>query len=258
MKCSSPRPRPLPEKQDLIETTSPAGGRNWFRLLLLPALIAIGIAAIVVFHLDRFLSFHALAANRAWLSSEVAHNLVVAVLAFACVYVAATALSLPGASILTIAAGFLFGRIFGTAIAVVSATLGATALFAIARTSLGEIFRRRSAGALGTLQDGFRRNAFSYLLFLRLVPLFPFWLVNLVAAFLDVPLRIFVAGTAIGIVPGAAVYASVGSGLGAVLDRGQTPDLKIILSPPILIPILALAALSLVPIAWRKIRGDDG
>jgi uncharacterized membrane protein YdjX (TVP38/TMEM64 family) len=246
------------EKVDLTEESSPPGGRNWFRLLLLPALIAIGIAAIVVFHLDRFLSFHALAANRAWLLDQVADNLVVAVLAFASIYVAATALSLPGASILTIMAGFLFGRVFGTAIAVVSATLGATLLFAVARTSLGEIFRRRSEGALGKLQDGFRKNAFNYLLFLRLVPLFPFWLVNLVAAFLDVPLKIFLAGTAIGIVPGAAIYASVGSGLGGVLDRGQTPDMKIILSPPILLPILALAALSLVPVAWRKYRGGDG
>jgi uncharacterized membrane protein YdjX (TVP38/TMEM64 family) len=131
-------------------------------------------------------------------------------------------------------------------------------LFAVARTSLGEIFRRRSEGALGKLQDGFRKNAFNYLLFLRLVPLFPFWLVNLVTAFLDVPLKIFLAGTAIGIVPGAAIYASVGSGLGGVLDRGQTPDMKIILSPPILLPILALAALSLVPIVWRKYRGGDG
>jgi uncharacterized membrane protein YdjX (TVP38/TMEM64 family) len=252
------RCRPISGEADLTEMTSPPGGRNWFRLLLLPALVALGIAAIVVFHLDRFLNFHSLAANREWLLDQVAHNLIVAVLGFASVYVAATTLSLPGASILTMAAGFLFGRVLGTAIAVVSATVGATLLFAIARTSLGEIFRRRSEGALGTLRDGFRKNAFNYLLFLRLVPLFPFWLVNLVAAFLDVPLNTFVLGTAIGIVPGAAVYASVGSGLGGVFDHGQAPDLKIILSPPILIPILALAALSLVPIAYRRLRGSDG
>jgi uncharacterized membrane protein YdjX (TVP38/TMEM64 family) len=136
----------------------------------------------------------------------------------------------------------------------VAATFGATLLFVIARTSLGELFRQRSEGALARLKDGFAKGAFNYLLFLRLVPLFPFWLVNLVAAFLDVPLRTFVLGTAIGIIPGAAVYANVGSGLGSVLDRGQAPDLRIILSPPILVPILALAVLSLVPIAYRRLR----
>jgi uncharacterized membrane protein YdjX (TVP38/TMEM64 family) len=247
-----------PGRTALTEGTALPGQRSWLRLLLLPTLIALGIAAIAVFHLDRYLSSHVLAANRAWLLREVAHNLIVAVLSFACLYVAATALSLPGASFLTIAAGFLFGSIFGTAIAVVSATLGATLLFAIARTSFGEIFRGRSEGALGKLKQGFGRNAFNYLLFLRLVPLFPFWLINLVAAFLGVPLRTFVIGTAFGIVPGAAVYATLGSGLGGVLDRGQTPNFKIIFSLPILVPILALAALSLAPIVYRRIRGGDG
>lgn len=231
-------------------------GRRWLRLALLPALIAIGVGAVFLFHLDRYLSFHALAENRAWLLKTVSENLLPAILVFGCVYVAATALSLPGAAILTLSAGFLFGPILGSAVAIISATAGATLVFVIARTSLGEIFRARSEGALAKLKEGFRRNALSYLLFLRLVPLFPFWLINLVAAFLDVPLQTFVLGTAIGIIPGAAVYASVGSGLGGVLDRGQTPDLRIILSPPILIPILALAALSLTPVAYRKLRGS--
>ncbi len=228
--------------------------RNWVRLLLLPALVALGIGAFFALHLDRYLTFHALTANRAWLLEQVADNLLDAILAFAAVYIAATALSLPGSSILTMTAGFLFGPILGTAIAVVAATVGATLLFAIARTSLGEIFRDRSEGALARLKEGFGKGAFNYLLFLRLVPLFPFWLINLAAAFLDVPLRTFVLGTAIGIVPGAAVYASVGSGLGGVLDRGGTPDLGIVFSPEILIPILALAILSLAPIAWRRYR----
>jgi uncharacterized membrane protein YdjX (TVP38/TMEM64 family) len=228
--------------------------RNWARLLLLPALILLGVGAVFVFHLDRYLTFQALAANRAWLLKEVADNLLVALLSFGAVYIVATALSLPGATILTMTAGFLFGPILGAAIAVVSATLGATLVFVIARTSLGEVFRHRSEGALAKLKDGFAKGAFNYLLFLRLVPLFPFWLVNLVAAFLDVRLRTFVLGTAIGIIPGAAVFSYVGGGLGAVLDSGKAPDARIILSPEILVPLLALAFLSLVPIAYRRFR----
>src|SRR5689334_20922808 len=129
--------------------------RNWARLLLLPGLILVGLAAVFILHLDRYLTFQALAANRAWLLNEVAENLLVTVLAFGAVYIVATALSLPGATVLTLASGFLFGPVLGTGVAVVAATLGATLLFVIARTSLGEFFRERSEGALARLKDGF-------------------------------------------------------------------------------------------------------
>ena len=228
--------------------------RNWVRIALLPALITLGLAAFLGLHLDRYLTFEALATNRAWLLSQVEQNPALTALAFASVYIAAAVLSLPGSSILTMSAGFLFGLYVGTAIAVVSATVGATLLFFIARTSFGEFLRGRALGALQGLKDGFQKGAFNYLLFLRLVPLFPFWLINLAAAFLDVPPRTFVAGTFLGIIPGAAVYASVGSGLGQILNQGRKPDLDILFTPNILIPILALAALSLVPVGYRWFR----
>lgn len=228
--------------------------RNWLRVALLPTLIALGLAAFLGLHLDRYLTFEALAANRSWLLSQVELNPAVIALAFAAVYIAAATLSLPGSSILTMSAGFLFGLYFGTAIAVASATIGATLLFLIARTSFGEFLRGRALGALQGFKDGFQKGAFNYLLFLRLIPLFPFWLINLAAAFLDVPPRTFVVGTFLGIIPGAAVYASVGSGLGQVLDQGRKPDLDILFTPNILIPILALATLSLVPIGYRRLR----
>ena len=228
--------------------------RNWVRVALLPALIILGLAAFLGLHLDRYLTFEALAANRSWLLLQVELNPALIALAFAAVYIAAATLSLPGSSILTMSAGFLFGLYVGTAIAVVSATVGATLLFFIARTSFGEFLRGRALGALQGLKDGFQKGAFNYLLFLRLVPLFPFWLINLAAAFLDVPPRTFVAGTFLGIIPGAAVYASVGSGLGQILNQGRKPDLDILFTPNILIPILALAALSLVPVGYRWFR----
>ncbi len=228
--------------------------RNWVRIALLPGLIALGFALVIGLHLDRYLTFDALAANRSWLLSHVAETPTLAALAFAAVYVAAVTFSLPGSSILTMSAGFLFGVYLGTAMAVVAATIGATFLFLIARSSFGELLRGRTVGVLQTFKDGFQKNAFNYLLSLRLVPLFPFWLVDLAAAFLDVPPRTFVVGTFLGIIPGAAVYASLGNGLGEILDQGRKPDLGILFSSNILIPLLALAALSLVPIGYRRLR----
>lgn len=228
--------------------------RNWARIALLPGLIALGFFLVIGLHLDRYLTFDALAANRSWLLSQVAETPTLAALAFAAVYVAATTLSLPGSSILTMSAGFLFGLYLGTAMAVVCATVGATLLYLIARTSFGEFLRGRALGALQRLKDGFREDTFNYLLFLRLVPLFPFWLINLAAAFLDVPPRTFVAGTFLGIIPGAAVYAGVGNGLGRILDQGRKPDLGVLFSPSILVPLLALAGLSLIPIGYRRLR----
>ncbi|MDE2112644.1 MAG: TVP38/TMEM64 family protein [Alphaproteobacteria bacterium] len=239
-------------ESDTSKKVSSVDHRNWGRVALLPLLIGAGITLIFVFHIDQYLSFDTLAAHRSWLLAQVAHHTAVVTVGFLLIYVLATTLSVPGSSILTMTSGFLFGLISGTAIAVSAATIGATLLFVIARTSLGEAFHIRTQGALTRLQAGFGKNALSYLLFLRLVPAFPFWLVNLVAAFLKVPLRTFVVGTFLGVIPGAAVYASVGSGLGAILDRGQKPDLSIVLSPPILIPMLALAGLALVPVLYRR------
>jgi uncharacterized membrane protein YdjX (TVP38/TMEM64 family) len=224
------------------------------RLLFLPALILTSIVAIFAFDLGSYLSFQNLADKRQWLVDAVAANTALAVIAFIGIYMLAVAFSVPGATILTLSGGFLFGTIFGAAYAVIGATLGATGLFLVARTSFGEIFRSRTEGSLVKLKEGFGRNALSYLLFLRLVPLFPFFLVNLAAAFLDVPTRTFVFGTGIGIIPGALVFASVGNGLGVVLDRGEAPDLGILFAPPIFLPLMGLGLLSLLPILMKRWR----
>ncbi len=225
------------------------------RLLLLPFLFALSIVVIFAFDLGSFLSFENLADNRQWLSDAVAANALLVAVAFIGIYALAVAFSVPGATVLTLSSGFLFGTILGAAYAVIGATLGATALFLIARTSFGEIFRSRTEGVLGRVKEGFQRDALSYLLFLRFVPLFPFFLINLAAAFLEIPTRIFVIGTGVGIIPGALVYASVGNGLGVVLDQGEAPDLGIIFTPPILLPLLGLGFLSLVPILVKRWRG---
>jgi uncharacterized membrane protein YdjX (TVP38/TMEM64 family) len=226
-----------------------------FRLLLLPFVIFASIVAIFAFDLGSYLSFENLADNREWLSDAVAANAVLVAITFIGIYATAVAFSVPGATVLTLSSGFLFGTILGAAYAVIGATLGATALFLIARTSFGEVFRSRTEGVLGKLKEGFGRNALSYLLFLRFVPLFPFFLINLAAGFLEIPTRIFVVGTGIGIIPGALIYASVGNGLGVVLDQGEVPDLGIIFTPSILLPLVGLGLLSLLPVLVKRLRG---
>jgi uncharacterized membrane protein YdjX (TVP38/TMEM64 family) len=129
------------------------------------------------------------------------------------------------------------------------------AVFLAARTALGDTLRRRTGPWLRRLEDGFRDNALSYLLVLRLMPLIPFWLVNLVPAFLGVPLRIFVLGTLVGIIPGTLIFASVGNGLGAVLDTGRQPDAGILFEPEILLPLIGLSVLALIPMVYRRLKG---
>jgi uncharacterized membrane protein YdjX (TVP38/TMEM64 family) len=232
--------------------------RRWGRLLLLPVLAGLGLATFFVFHVNQYLTFESLSDHRALLLDWVARDFITAALVFGGVYLVATMLSVPGDALLTIAGGFLFGPFLGTTIAVIAATLGSTILFAVARTSLGEMLRGRSEGSLASFREGFNKNALNYLLFVRFVPLFPFWLVNLASAFLGMPLRTFVVGTFVGIIPGTAVFASIGNGLGAILDRGQKPNLGIIFSPSIFIPLVALAVLSLVPIIYRRLRASKG
>lgn len=225
--------------------------RLWPLLLL--------VAAAVLAHLTGltgWLDLEVLRERRADLEAMVAAHPVLAPVVFVLIYTTATALSLPGGAILTIAGGFLFGTALGALLALTGATAGAVAVFLIARTSLGEPLRARAGARMEKMARAFNRNGFSYLLVLRLVPVFPFWLVNLVPAFLGMPLRTYFLATLIGILPGCLVYASVGGGLGAVLDAGGSPDLGLLLEPAILLPILGLAALSLLPVAWRRWRGE--
>jgi uncharacterized membrane protein YdjX (TVP38/TMEM64 family) len=230
-------------------------GSAWLRRLWPLLALAAAVALAFALGLDRYLRLEVLQQNRALLLDFVAQRPVVAALSYLAIYTAAVALSLPGAVILTLAGGFLFGTAVASVLVVVGATLGACLVFLIARTALGDALRAKAGPWLSRMEDGFARNAFSYLLVLRLVPLFPFWLVNLVPAFLGVPLGSFAAATLLGIIPGSVVYASVGAGLGAVFDAGGTPELGLILQPRVLLPLLGLALLALVPVAYRRWKG---
>ena len=179
---------------------------------------------------------------------------IAAPLLFMAAYVLVTACSLPGALIMTLTGGFLFGTLLGGSYAVLGASVGAVLLFLAARTAFGDMLRARAGGALAMLEAGFRKDAFNYLLVLRLVPIFPFFIVNLAAAFLGTSLGVFVVATFLGIIPGTMVYASVGNGLGAVFDSGAKPDLGVIFTWPVLGPLIGLALLSLLPVLYKRMK----
>ena len=216
--------------------------------------LAAGIAAFFALGLDQYVSFETLREHRDVLANFVANNPLLAPLAFMVIYCVVVAFSLPGGAIMTIAGGFLFGTVLGTAWVVLSATTGATILFVIAKTSLGDPLRARAGPWLKKMESGFRENALSYLLVLRLIPLFPFFVVNLVPAFLGVPWRTYVMATFIGIIPGTIVYATVGAGLGSIFDRNKSFTASGVMTPEIITALIGLALLSLLPVAYKKIK----
>ncbi|MEC8116899.1 MAG: VTT domain-containing protein, partial [Pseudomonadota bacterium] len=135
---------------------------------------------------------------------------------------------------------------------------GALAVFTAARSALGGGLRARTGPFVRRLQAGFQADAWSYMLILRLVPLFPFWLVNIVPAMLQVPTRVFVLTTAIGIVPGSFVFVGLGNGLGHILEAGDLLGLAVFAAPEVLMPLVLLAALSALPILYKRWRGAPG
>ncbi len=221
------------------------------------ALIGV-VAAVGAFVLRDYLSFDALRDNREALLAFRDSNFALTVLGFMLVYVAIVTFSLPGALIATLTGGFLFGTALGAAINVTAATTGATLIFTAARMGLGDRLRARmdaSDGMVSRIKAGLDGNQWSMLFFIRLVPAVPFFVANLIPAFLGVPRHRFVISTFLGIIPGSLVYTSVGAGLGAVFARGETPDLGIIFEPHILLPILGLCALSLLPVVIKAVTG---
>jgi uncharacterized membrane protein YdjX (TVP38/TMEM64 family) len=227
-----------------------------FSLRRLVPLLLLAAATVLVFAtgLHRYLSMDVLSEHYRELRAWAAAHPVVAPLAFGVVYAAGVAVSIPGASVMTLAGGLMFGLVLGTAVAVAAATLGATLVFLIAKTAVGEPLRRRARGRIKRMEDGFQEDALSYLLVLRLVPIFPFWLVNIVPAFLGMRLVTYVAGTFLGILPGTAVIVSVGNGLGEILEAGERPDLSLVFSPEVLGPLVALAALVLSTTLYKRWR----
>lgn len=236
-------------------STPPKATFSIARLAPLILLVA-GLVAFFALGLNKYLTLDLLKENREALKLWVSDNKTAAVLAFILAYVAVAAFSLPLAAVASVAGGYLFGSVFGAAWIVIGATIGATILFLVAKSALGDPLRARFAAQVKGMEEGFKKNAFSYLLLLRLVPLFPFWAVNLASAFSGVSVGTFAISTFIGIIPGSFVFASIGNGLNALFEAGETPDLSLtaLLSrPDFYVPIVGLVVLSLIPIVYRAL-----
>mgnify|MGYP001803463886 CR=1 FL=1 len=218
------------------------------------AVLAAGVGAFFALGLNEYVTLDALKENRAALAAWKAEWGVLAFIAFGALYALTTALSLPTGLIMTLTGGFLFGTLLGGVTIVVGATIGAVIVMLAARYVFGDLFREKLGDRLTRFEDGFKDDAWSYLLVLRLVPIFPFFVVNVAPAFFAIPVRTFAWTTLLGSAPGTFVYASVGAGIGAVFDAGGDVDLGVIFSPPVLGPLLGLATLSLLPVVYKKIK----
>ena len=238
----------------------------------LPLIVLIAaVAAAYMAGLHKYISLNSVAENREYLAEVVSQHWLLAVLIFGVIYAVSTALSLPGGALLTIVGGFLFGWLVAGITTVFSATLGATVVFLIAKSSLGEFLMKKAGPFTKKLADGFNTDAFNYLMFLRLVPVFPFWLVNIAPALFNVKLRTYLITTFLGIIPGTFAISILGAGLGSVIDRQQAVfdacvaekgaescvfnvDVGALLTPQLLTAFVALGLVALIPVAIKRLK----
>lgn len=231
-----------------------AGGARRRLLRWAPiAVVALALVLLYAFGVHQYLTLAALRRYQDVLLAFVAARPVAAALAYLGIYIAIVAVSFPGSGIMTIAGGVLFGTGLATALASLAAWVGATIIFLIARTSFGALLAERAGPRAQRLRRGFQEEGFSYLLFLRLVPIFPFWLVNLAAALFGMRLLPYLAATAVGVVPAAFVFAYFGAGLGSVLhgEAARVPT-------GLLVALGLLGLMALLPVILRRRRRGTG
>ena len=212
--------------------------------------VALLIALFFWFGLGRYLTLETLKANRERLADLYAGHRVGVVAGFMAIYIIQTALSLPGAAILSLSAGAVFGTAMGTVYAVIAATAGATLAFLVTRYLLHDAVQRKFGSRLETLNRELEARGLNYLLFLRLVPLFPFFLINLAAGLTRLPLRTFVIGTLVGIIPGGFVYVNAGASLATITSLREIASLRVLGS------FALLGLFALVPVMYQKIKGS--
>ncbi|MEM6413502.1 MAG: TVP38/TMEM64 family protein [Pseudomonadota bacterium] len=204
---------------------------------------------------NEYLSVHSLQKNHTTLAAFVEDSFWVSLALYALTYILVAAFALPGAGLLSILGGFLFGPKVAFPIVVISATIGATCIFLAAKTAFGDLLKAKVNGFFKKMEEGFKGNAFSYLLLLRLIPIFPFFIVNVAPAFFGISTSVFIATTFLGIIPGVFAYVSAGNGLVTILENGGELSLQeLLFQPEIITPIIALSALALLPLL-SKILG---
>jgi uncharacterized membrane protein YdjX (TVP38/TMEM64 family) len=233
---------------------SPTHG--WRQKLILAGIAALlsVMVALVALGFDAEYALDLLRQHHGWLLGFVAGAPTLASMLFMAIYAAAVAVSVPGVAILTVIGGYLFGWFQGTALVLIAATVGATAVFLLTRSALGDGVRARAAPALQRFAEGFRRNALSYGFALNLVPIFPYALITVLPAVCGVGLPTFVAGLLLGLIPGTFLFAGLGSGLQDVLLSGAPLRLVSFVTPEIVLSLGGLAALALLPVLWQRLR----
>jgi uncharacterized membrane protein YdjX (TVP38/TMEM64 family) len=261
----APPPSPARAAGSRAET---GGGLSWpARCGLVAAFLAL-IALAYAMGWHRQFTLENLVRHRAAIDGFIGHHYAGALALFVGVYIAVVSLSIPVALLLSVSAGILFGPVAGPLVSIIGATAGAAVVFLLAKTAIGEGLVRRAGPLAQKLADGFRANAFSYLLFLRLAPVFPFWLVNLAPALFGIPLGTFLAATALGVTPAAFAFGFAGAGLDSVIAAQEAAyrdclafghgdchldfDVRDAVTPELLIALGALALLALVPIAVKR------
>ena len=238
-------PMTMADAQNGSEAQSKNSLKRWVPI----GIIATALATAYALGLHEYISLQALSDNREALQGFVAENMLLAALTYMAVYIIAVALSFPGASFLTIASGFSFGWLLGGALTAVAATIGAAIIFLAARTAFGDLLQRKAGDRIKKLQQGFQEDSFNYLLFLRLAPIFPFWIINLAPALFGMRLGPYVLATFIGILPGTFAYAYFGQGISSAIDMEGS-----VASPELLIGLGALGLASLLPVVLKRIR----
>jgi len=220
--------------------------------LILLAIVVVLISLFFIFDLGRFLTLESLKANREALTSFYQKNRFTMATAFIAIYIIQTALSLPGAAVLSLAAGAVFGAGMGTLYVNIGATIGATLAFLVARYLFHDVIQSKFGSRLETINKELETRGFNYLLFLRLVPVFPFFLINLGAGLTRMPLRTFFLGTMVGIIPGSFVFCNAGASLATITSMSE------VASPRVLGSFALLGLFALVPVLYQKLKRKKG
>lgn len=238
-------------------------------------ILLLAMAGIYLTGTHKYLSLDVVAEHRDSLQRFVGENTVLAIASYMLIYICAVAFSLPGGALLTILGGFLFGTVLGASATVIAATIGATAVFLIAKTAVGDILVRRAGPWIKKLSDGFNDDAFSYLMFLRLVPAFPFFVVNIAPALFNVRLSTYMITTFLGIIPGTIAFTFVGSGLDSIIAAQQSAheacvaekgaakcpfalDAGALITPQIVAGFVALGVVALIPVVLKHVKARKG
>ena len=236
------------------DTAAMSASKSKLKRFLPLIIIVAALTAFFAFGGPQYISLDSLRDNQEFLKAFVANNYILAVVGFVVTYAILVAISVPGASFLSIFAGFLFGLTTGAPAVIVGATIGATILFLVVRSAFGAGLAAKAGPFMKKFEKGLKENELSYLFILRLVPLFPFFIVNIVPPLFDVKLRNYVLTTFLGIIPGSLVYVSVGNGIGDALSAGQDVPLSgLMFRPAVILPIVGLILLSMIPVVYKKL-----